>query len=104
MLGLGCLCFQTVKRRHETVFLCQDRGTRIIAYRRKSENGGGYRVNFQIDRNATLQEGSKRLSHTATMFFTDETASDHGRVLERSIPHLAAKEPSPSIAAVVLRA
>lgn len=70
MHGPGCFCFQTVKGRHEIAFLCQDEGTSIIAHRRKSEDGGGCRIHFQIDRNATLQEGLERYSHTATILFT----------------------------------
>lgn len=42
----GCFCFQALEGCHEITFFCQDRGTSIIAHRRKSEDAGGCRIHF----------------------------------------------------------
>ncbi|WP_244665907.1 hypothetical protein [Pseudorhizobium halotolerans] len=62
----GCFCFQAVEGYHEIAFFCQDRGTIIISHRCKSEDACGCRINFQVDRNATLQQELVRLSHVSS--------------------------------------
>jgi len=70
MHTLGCFCFQAVEAYHEISFFCQDRETSIIAHCRKSEDASSCRINFQVDRNATLQEVLERLSHLQQVLIT----------------------------------
>jgi hypothetical protein len=64
----GRFCFQAIEGYHEIAFFCQDRGTSIIAHRRKSKDACGCRINFQVDRNATLQKELDRLSKMHQVF------------------------------------
>jgi hypothetical protein len=68
MHTLGCFCLQAVEGYHEIAFSCQDRGTSIIAHGRKSEDACGCRINFQVDRNATLQKELERLGQMHQFF------------------------------------
>lgn len=46
MHASGCFRFQLVKACRKIPPLCQDRGTSIIAHRRKGKDGCGCRINF----------------------------------------------------------
>ncbi|MVA28990.1 hypothetical protein GOZ85_05280 [Agrobacterium vitis] len=70
MHALGCFCLQAVEGFHEIALFCQDGGTSIISHCCKSEDACGCRINFQVDRNATLQQELERLSHMHQVLFT----------------------------------